>query len=120
MLADAGIVRNRLKISVTIQNAKAFLAVKKEFGSFDRYIWHYVGGRPKQNRRRSMKSVPTRTAGRNQFVVMTFGTALRWSKDATSSCIANVFSFAQRNGDSFTVKSCRTRKHNQVKISKVP
>ena len=61
LLADAGIVRNRLKISATIQNAKAVLAVQKEFGSFDRYIWRFVGGEPKQNRRRSMKSVPART-----------------------------------------------------------
>jgi DNA-3-methyladenine glycosylase I len=61
LLADAGIVRNRLKIAAAIQNAKAFLAVQKEFGSFDRYIWSFVGGRPKQNRRRSMKDVPART-----------------------------------------------------------
>jgi DNA-3-methyladenine glycosylase I len=61
LLADAGIVRNRLKISATIQNAKAFLAVQKEFDSFDRYIWRFVGGRPKQNRRRSMKNVPAST-----------------------------------------------------------
>ena len=62
LLADAGIVRNRLKISAAIRNARMFLAVQKEFGSFDRYIWRYVGGRPKQNRRRSMKSVPARSA----------------------------------------------------------
>jgi DNA-3-methyladenine glycosylase I len=61
LLADAGIVRNRLKISATIQNAKAFLEVQKEFDSFDRYIWRFVGGRPKQHRRRSMKNVPART-----------------------------------------------------------
>ena len=62
LLADAGIVRNRLKIAAAIQNAKAFLAVQKEFGSFDRYIWRFVGGKPRQNRRRSMKSVPARSA----------------------------------------------------------
>jgi DNA-3-methyladenine glycosylase I len=61
LLADAGIVRNRLKIAAAIQNAKAFLAVQQEFGSFDRYIWRHTGGKPKQNRRRSMKSVPART-----------------------------------------------------------
>jgi DNA-3-methyladenine glycosylase I len=47
LMADAGIVRNRLKIEATISNARAFLAVQKEFGSFDRYIWQFVGGRPK-------------------------------------------------------------------------
>jgi DNA-3-methyladenine glycosylase I len=61
LLADAGIVRNRLKISAAIQNAKSFLAVQQEFGSFDSYIWRFVGGRPKQNRRRSMKNVPPRS-----------------------------------------------------------
>jgi DNA-3-methyladenine glycosylase I len=62
LLADPGIVRNRLKIAATIQNAKACLAVQAEFGSFDRYLWQFVGGRPIVNRRRSMKEVPTRTA----------------------------------------------------------
>jgi DNA-3-methyladenine glycosylase I len=61
LLADAGIVRNRLKIAAAIQNAKAFLAVQKEFGSFDRYIWAFIGGKPKLHRRRSMKNVPART-----------------------------------------------------------
>src|SRR5205807_9929085 len=49
LLGDAGIVRNRLKIVATIQNAKAFLAVRKEFGSFDAYLWNFVGGKPKHN-----------------------------------------------------------------------
>ena len=61
LLADAGIVRNRLKISAAIQNAEAFLAVQKEFGSFDRYLWRFAGGNPRQNRRRSVKNVPART-----------------------------------------------------------
>jgi DNA-3-methyladenine glycosylase I len=61
LLADAGIVRNRLKIAAAIQNAKAFLAVQDEFGSFDGYVWRFVGGEPKQQRRRSMKNVPART-----------------------------------------------------------
>ncbi len=61
LLADAGIVRNRLKIAATIQNAKAFLAVQKEFGSFDHYLWHFVGGQPIINRRRTPKDYPTRT-----------------------------------------------------------
>lgn len=61
LLADAGIVRNRLKIAATIQNAKAFLAVQKEFGSFDKYIWQFVGGKPIQNRRKSLKEIPPRT-----------------------------------------------------------
>jgi DNA-3-methyladenine glycosylase I len=61
LLADAGIVRNRLKIAATIQNARAFLAVRKEFGSFDRYIWAFVGGKPKQNRWRKMAQIPTHT-----------------------------------------------------------
>src|SRR5436853_3056801 len=54
LLANTGIVRNRLKIAATIQNAKAFLAVQTEVESFDAYLWSFVGGKPKQNRWRSM------------------------------------------------------------------
>jgi DNA-3-methyladenine glycosylase I len=61
LLADAGIVRNRLKIDAAVTSARAFLAVQKEFGSFDAYIWQFVGGRPKVNRPRSMKAVPALT-----------------------------------------------------------
>ena len=62
LLADAGIVRNRLKIEAAIGNAKSFLAVKKEFGSFDKYIWQFVGNIPKQNRRNSLKDIPPKTS----------------------------------------------------------
>jgi DNA-3-methyladenine glycosylase I len=61
LLGDTGIVRNRLKIAATIQNAKMFLAVREEFGSFDAYLWSFVGGEPIQNRWRKMSEVPTRT-----------------------------------------------------------
>ena len=61
LLADPGIVRNRLKIAAAVQNAKAFLAVQKEFGSFDIFIWQFVGGQPIQNRRKSFNQVPART-----------------------------------------------------------
>ena len=61
LLADSGIVRNRLKIAATITNANAFLAMQREFGSFDRYLWPFVGGRPIVNRRRTLKDLPTRT-----------------------------------------------------------
>jgi len=61
LLADPGIVRNRLKIAAAIQNAKAFLAVQKEFGSFDAYIWRFVGGQPIQNQRKSFKEIPAQT-----------------------------------------------------------
>ncbi|MDZ7344863.1 MAG: DNA-3-methyladenine glycosylase I [candidate division KSB1 bacterium] len=61
LLADPGIVRNRLKIAAAIQNAKAFLAIQKEFGSFDAYVWQFVGGRPKKNGWRTLKQIPART-----------------------------------------------------------
>jgi DNA-3-methyladenine glycosylase I len=61
LLADSGIVRNRLKIESTIKNANAFLAVQKEFGSFDKYLWQFVGGKPIQNKRRSLKDIPAKT-----------------------------------------------------------
>jgi DNA-3-methyladenine glycosylase I len=62
LLANAGIIRNRLKIEAAIQNAKAFLAVQKEFGTFDKYLWQFVGGEPKQNAWASIKEVPAKTA----------------------------------------------------------
>ncbi|MCF7689733.1 MAG: DNA-3-methyladenine glycosylase I [Cephaloticoccus sp.] len=61
LLADAGIVRNRLKIAATIRNAAAFLEVQREFGSFDRYLWSFVGGKPIVNHRQKMSEVPART-----------------------------------------------------------
>ena len=61
LLKDAGIVRNRLKIAATLSNARAFLAVQKEFGSFDKYIWRFVGGTPVRNTRRSLKDIPPTT-----------------------------------------------------------
>jgi DNA-3-methyladenine glycosylase I len=61
LLKDGGIVRNRLKIEGTVKNAKAFLAVAGEYGSFDRYIWTFTGGKPVVNRRRTMKDIPATT-----------------------------------------------------------
>jgi DNA-3-methyladenine glycosylase I len=61
LLADAGIVRNRLKIDSAISNAKAFLAVQEEFGSFDRWIWRFVDGKPIVNRWKSMAQIPPKS-----------------------------------------------------------
>ena len=61
LLADEGIVRNRLKVAASIGNARAFLAVQDEFGSFDTYVWTFVGGKPRQNSWTSLTHVPTRT-----------------------------------------------------------
>src|SRR6478609_3020177 len=62
LLEDAGIVRNRLKIRAAVRNAQSFLAVQKEFGSFDAYIWKFTGGQPLQPGRRRPQDVPARTA----------------------------------------------------------
>lgn len=61
LLADPGIVRNRLKIASTVDNAKAFLKVQREFGSFDAFVWRIVGGHPKKNAWRLVKRVPARS-----------------------------------------------------------
>ena len=61
MLADEGIIRNKLKIRSAIQNARAFLEVQKEFGSFDDYMWQFVGGRPIQNSWRRLSDLPAQT-----------------------------------------------------------
>ena len=62
LLKDAGIIRNKLKIAATISNAQAFLKVQEEFGSFDVYIWRFVGGSPKQNSWKTHKHLPAKTA----------------------------------------------------------
>jgi DNA-3-methyladenine glycosylase I len=62
LLANDGIVRNRLKVRGAVQNAQAFLAVQKEFGSFNQYIWQFVGGSTLRNRRRRTQDLPARTA----------------------------------------------------------
>ena len=61
LMSNAGIIRNRLKIESAITNAKAFSAVQEEFGTFDNYIWTFVGGKPQHNARKSLKDVPART-----------------------------------------------------------
>ena len=61
LLRDPGIVRNQLKIASAIENAKAFLRVQEEFGSFDRYLWQIVGGKPRINKWKSLRHVPART-----------------------------------------------------------
>lgn len=61
LMADAGIVRNRLKIESTISNARAFREVQREFGSFDRYVWQFVGGKPKKSAFRSLNAIPAST-----------------------------------------------------------
>jgi len=62
LLANEGIIRNKLKIHSAIQNARAFLEVQKEFGSFDAYIWQFVGGRPMRNSWKSLSELPAQTA----------------------------------------------------------
>ena len=61
LMADAGIIRNNLKIHAAIQNARAAIAIQKEFGGFDAYIWKFVGGQPQRNRRKNLTEVPPRT-----------------------------------------------------------
>jgi DNA-3-methyladenine glycosylase I len=61
LLADTEIIRNRAKIAATIENAQAFLRVQEDFGSFDRYIWQFVGGAPKHNAWESLAAIPAKT-----------------------------------------------------------
>ncbi len=61
LLADAGIIRNRLKIAASIRNAQAFLKIQEEFGTFDAYIWRFVGGKPKHNAWKRLKQLPVTT-----------------------------------------------------------
>jgi DNA-3-methyladenine glycosylase I len=61
LLANPGIIRNRLKIEAAVRNARAFLKVQEEFGTFERYLWRFVGGRPKRSAFRSLREIPTWT-----------------------------------------------------------
>ncbi len=61
LLRNPGIVRNHLKIHATVQNAKAFLAIQKEFGTFNAYIWQFIGGSPRQNRWRTLRDIPPKS-----------------------------------------------------------
>ncbi len=61
LMSNEGIVRNRLKLRAAVRNAEAFLAVRKEFGSFDKYVWQFVGGQPLRNGWRRLEEVPART-----------------------------------------------------------
>src|SRR5579862_2883087 len=67
LTTDPGIIRNRAKIASAVNNARAFLAVQEEFGSFDAYCWQFVGGRPLQNRRTSLRTIPATTAESDAF-----------------------------------------------------
>jgi DNA-3-methyladenine glycosylase I len=78
LLGDAGIVRNRLKINSTIANAKVFVAIQKEFGSFDEYIWGLAGGRPRINAWRSLKQIPARTAESDAMSKQLIGRGFRF------------------------------------------
>ena len=65
LLIDSSIIRNRLKIEAVIQNAKSLLSAQEQFGTFDKYIWRFVDGRPKQNNRRSLQDIPAQTPESN-------------------------------------------------------
>lgn len=67
MLVDSGIIRNRQKIEAAVRNARAFLAVQKEFGSFDGYAWRFVGDQPKLNRSKLMKQIPATSTESDAF-----------------------------------------------------
>ncbi len=107
LLADAGIVRNRLKIAAAIGNAKAFLAVQQEFGSFDRYLWGFVPDRrPIVNRRRKRGDVPTRTP---ESDVLSKDLAKRGFKFVGTTII---YAFMQATGmvnDHFVTCACHAR-----------
>jgi DNA-3-methyladenine glycosylase I len=67
LTGDPGIIRNRLKIAAAVKNARAFLAVRDEFGSFDAYAWRFVGGKPRLNRWKTMKQIPPTSRDSDAF-----------------------------------------------------
>jgi DNA-3-methyladenine glycosylase I len=108
LLRDAGIIRNRLKIDATISNARAFLDLQKEFGTFDGYIWRFVGGQPKQNAWKSHKRVPAKTAQSDalskdlqkrgfRFVGSTICYALMQATGMVNDHLVSCFRYAELN-----------------------
>jgi DNA-3-methyladenine glycosylase I len=106
LLRDAGIIRNRLKIDATIANARAFLEVQKEFGSFDAYVWRFVGGKPKQNAWKTHKGLPAKTPESDalskdlqkrgfRFVGSTICYALMQATGMVNDHLVSCFRFAQ-------------------------
>lgn len=67
LLRDTGIIRNKLKIKSTVMNARAFLKIQKEFGSFSKYQWRFVGGKPLNNKRKALKDLPAKTKESDLF-----------------------------------------------------
>jgi DNA-3-methyladenine glycosylase I len=67
LIADPAIIRNRLKIEAAVKNARALLAVQEEFGSFDKYCWQFVDGKPRQNRWKSPRQIPATTPESDKF-----------------------------------------------------
>lgn len=67
LILNPDIIRNRMKIEATVRNAKAFLSIQEEFGSFDAYCWRFVGGGPKVNRRKTMREIPTTSSESDAF-----------------------------------------------------
>jgi DNA-3-methyladenine glycosylase I len=67
LVADPSIIRNRMKIESAVKNARALLAVQEEFGSFDKYCWQFVGGKPRQNRWKTLRQIPASTAESDKF-----------------------------------------------------
>lgn len=88
LLKDDGIVRNRLKVASAVTNAQAFLALQKEFGSFDAYLWGFVGGRPRQNAWRTGRQIPLRTPESDALSkdLQRHGLRFVGSPSATPSC----------------------------------
>ena len=109
LLADPGIVRNRMKIEAAIGNARAFLRVQEEFGSFDSYVWRFVDGCPKQNRWKEQAKVPARTpesdalskdliARQFGFVGSTTCYALMQATGLVNDHITSCFRYAELSG----------------------
>ena len=78
LLADPGIIRNRLKVAAAIQNARACLEVREEFGSLDAFLWPFVGGRPKQNQPRTMQEIPARSTESDAMSKALLGRGLKF------------------------------------------
>lgn len=120
LMRNPGIVRNRLKVRAAVSNARAFLAVQREFGSFDRYIWRFVGDRPLRNRWRTMKQVPASSPESDaiskdlrqrgfRFVGSTICYALMQATGLVNDHLVSCFRYRQVSRPSFLVSRSSSR-----------
>ena len=117
LVANAGIVRNRLKIESALTNARAFLALQREFGSFDRYVWTFVGGKPVQNRRRTLGVDPRPHGAIRRAVEGSRQTRLPFRRADDRLCVHAGDGTRERPSGRLSALGCRARRVGRARLT---